>query len=156
MHVSASDFDDLVQNVLLKLWSSIASYDSSKGRFRTWLGVVVRNAVYDQVAETKRCRKLFKQELELMQTLEEQPASEIEKRIEQEWAGYVTNLALERIEKLFSVEAVKSFTMSLNGTETATIARELNLTVDSVYTLKSRVKARFIKEIKAVIDELEG
>lgn len=156
LNVSASDFDDLVQNVLLKLWRSISSYDSGKARFRTWLGVVVRNAVYDQFAETQRRRKLLQEELESMQMLEEEPASEIELLIEQEWTQHVTSLAMERIQKLFSDEAVKSFTMSLDGTPAKEIAEELNLSVDSVYTLKSRVKARFIKEIKAVIDELEG
>lgn len=156
MNVSSSDFDDLVQNVLLKLWRSIASYDSGKGRFRTWLGVVVRNAVYDHFAETKRRRELLEQEREALQMLEQEPASEIEQLIEREWAGYVTSLALERIRKLFSDEAVKSFTMSLDGTSAKEIAAELNLAVDSVYTLKSRVKSRFIKEIKAVVGELEG
>jgi len=156
MNVSTSDFDDLVQNVLVKLWRNIASYDSEKARFRTWLGVVVRNAVYDQFSETQRRRKLLDQELESLQRLEKEPASEIEQLIEQEWAGHVTSLAMERIEQLFSGEAVKSFTMSLDGTSAKKIAAKLNLSVDSVYTLKSRVKARFIKEIKAVIDELEG
>ena len=156
MNVSSSDFDDLVQNVLLKLWRSIASYDPEKARFRTWLGVVVRNAVYDQFAESKRHGKLLEHELNYMQRLESDNASEVERLIEQEWAQYVTNLALQRIEKLFSKEAVKSFTMSANGDSAKVIAAELNLAVDSVYTLKSRVKARFIKEIKAVIDELEG
>jgi len=155
MNVSTSDFDDLVQTVLLKLRKSITSYDASKARFRTWLGVVVRNAVYDHFAETQRRRELQDQELELLQRLEGS-ASEIEQRIEQEWAAYVTGLAMERIEKLFSAEAVKSFTMSHAGTSANEIAAELNLTVDSVYTLKSRVKARFIAEIKAVISELEG
>lgn len=156
MNVASSDFDDLVQNVLLKLWKSIASYDSEKARFRTWLGVVVRNAVYDQFTLTQRRRQLEEQELESMRRLEKEPASEIEQLIEQEWAEYVTSLAMERIEKLFSNEAVKSFTMSLDGVSAKDIAAELNLTTDSVYTLKSRVKSRFIKEIKAVIDELEG
>lgn len=155
MNVSSSDLDDLVQNVLLKLWRGIQGYDSSKARFRTWLGIVVRNAVYDHFSDTKRRRELIGQEQEVLQMLEES-SSEIEQRIEQEWAGYVTRLAMERIEKLFSVEAVKSFTMSHAGTPADEIASQLNLAVDSVYTLKSRVKARFIAEIKAVIGELEG
>lgn len=156
MKVSSSDFDDLVQQVLLKLWRSIKSYDAGKGRFRTWLGVVVRNAVYDHFAEIGRRRKLLEQEQEFLSRMESEPASEIEKRIEQEWAAYVTSLAMERIRKLFSDRAVKSFTMSLDGTAASKIAAELNLSTDSVYTLKSRVKARFVKEIKAVVEELEG
>ena len=156
MNVSAADFDDLVQNVLLKLWRSIVSYDPDKARFRTWLGVVVRNAVYDQFTEAKRHGKLLQHELDSLQMLEQEPASEIEQLIEKEWADYVTSLAMERIEKLFSEEAVKSFTMSHDGVSAKEIAEKLNLSPDSVYTLKSRVKSRFIKEIKAVIEELEG
>ena len=108
MNVAAGDFDDLVQNVLLKLWRSIASYDATKARFRTWLGVVVRNAVYDQFAETQRRRKLLEQEREALQRLEQESPSEVERWIEQEWAGYVTSLAMERIEKLFSEKAVSA------------------------------------------------
>ncbi|MEM7312780.1 MAG: sigma-70 family RNA polymerase sigma factor [Planctomycetota bacterium] len=156
MNVAAGDFDDLVQNVLLKLWRSIASYDATKARFRTWLGVVVRNAVYDQFAETQRRRKLLEQEREALQRLEQESPSEVERWIEQEWAGYVTSLAMERIEKLFSEKAVSAFTMSHDGVAANEIATKLNLSNDSVYTLKSRVKARLIKEIKAVINELEG
>lgn len=46
--------------------------------------------------------------------------------------------------------------MSLDGTSARDIAHKLNLSTDSVYTLKSRVKARFMAEVKAVIAELEG
>ena len=156
MNVSTSDFDDLVQNVLLKLWRNVASYDPEKARFRTWLGVVIRNAVFDHFTETRNHRELQQAELEFLQTLEQDSSSEIEQLIESEWAQYVTSLAMERIKKLFSQEAVKSFTMSLDGRPATEIADLLNLSTDSVYTLKSRVKSRFIKEIKAVMDELEG
>ncbi|MEO1618372.1 MAG: sigma-70 family RNA polymerase sigma factor [Planctomycetota bacterium] len=155
MNVSSNDLDDVVQNVLLKLWKGIASYDASQGRFRTWLGIVVRNAVYDHFSETKRRGELLEQDQAVLQFLEDS-ASEVEQSIEQEWASYVTKLAMERIEKLFSDVAVKSFTMSHAGTSADEIASKLQLSVDSVYTLKSRVKARFILEIKAVIGELEG
>lgn len=46
--------------------------------------------------------------------------------------------------------------MSLNEVPAKEIAKKLNLALDSVYTLKSRVRARFIKEVKALMDELEG
>ena len=156
MNVSSSDFDDLVQNVLVKLWQRISTYDPKKARFRTWLGVVVRNAVHDQFAESKRRRNLLENEVDSMQIMGSENAPEIERIIEQEWAQYVTNLALQRIEKLFSEEAVRSFTLSTDGMSAKDIASELNIAVDSVYTLKSRVKARFLNQIKAVMDELEG
>ena len=156
MNVPQSDSEDVVQDILVKIWRSIASYDAEKGRFRTWLSTVVRNAVFDQFTKVGRRRELEEKEAAAFQMLKGEPASEIDRRIEQEWARHVTSLALERIQKLFSAEAVSCFTMSLDETPATAIAAELNLAVDSVYTLKSRVKARFIKEIKAIVDELEG
>ena len=63
MNVPQSDSEDVVQDILVKIWRSIASYDAEKGRFRTWLSTVVRNAVFDQFtkladAENWRRRKL--------------------------------------------------------------------------------------------------
>jgi RNA polymerase sigma-70 factor (ECF subfamily) len=124
MEVPSNDFDDLVQNVLLRLWKSLASYDPGKGRFRTWLGIVVRNAVVDHFAETRRRGKLMEQGQAFFQMLNETPSSEIEQRIESEWVRYVTDLALERIRKVFSGEAVAVFTMSLNEKPAKEIAEE--------------------------------
>ncbi len=156
MNVPMNDFDDLVQTVLVKLWKSLASFDHEKARFRTWLSVVVRNAVWDYFAEGQRRGKLMDKNRDFVEVLDEAPPSEIEARIEKEWVQYITELAMERIQKVFSGEAVNVFTMSLEDVSADQIAKELNLKLESVWTLKSRVKARFIKEVKALMDELEG
>ena len=51
MTIHENDFDDLVQEVLLRLWKKLASYKSEVGRFRSWLARVIRNLVLDYLVE---------------------------------------------------------------------------------------------------------
>ncbi len=43
--LQTSDAEDVRQDVMLRVWRSVRSYDASKGRFRNWLYVCLRNAV---------------------------------------------------------------------------------------------------------------
>jgi RNA polymerase sigma factor (sigma-70 family) len=155
MELNTEDCDDLVQDILLKLWKSLESYDMEKGRFRTWLGRVVRNAAYDSFAAVTSRRALMETEREMAETIRSTPASDVEKLIEEEWMLYMTSFAMERLRGIFSGEAVNVFSLSLDGIPADEIAKQLNLTRDSVYTLKNRVKARFIQEVHALMQEME-
>ncbi len=48
-NVDTEDSEELLQDVLVKIWKNISSYDYDKDkcRFRTWLCVVIRNTVYN-------------------------------------------------------------------------------------------------------------
>jgi len=155
MELHTADCDDLVQEILLKLWGNLATYDTGTGRFRSWLGRVVRNAAYDYFDSVKSRRALLETEREIAETIRSRPASDVEKLIEEEWMLYMTSYAMERMRGIFSGEAVNVFSLSLDGLSADEIAKKLNLTRDSVYTLKNRVKARFIKEVHAIMEEVE-
>lgn len=155
LELNTEDCDDLVQDILLKLWKNLKTYDAEKGRFRTWLGRVVRYAAYDYFSKVKTRRKLLEEESAMANIIQSTPASDVESMIEAEWMQYLTSFALDRLRGIFSGEAINVFSLSLDGLSADEIARELNLTRDSVYTLKNRVKARLIKEVRAVMDEVE-
>ncbi|VGO20713.1 hypothetical protein SCARR_02780 [Pontiella sulfatireligans] len=155
MELNTEECDDLVQDILLKLWKNLKTYDAEKGRFRTWLGRVVRHAAYDYFDKVKTRRKLLEEERAMVEIIRATPASDVERLIEEEWMQYMTSFALERLHNIFSGEAINVFSLSLDGLPADEIAKQLNLTRDSVYTLKNRVKARFIKEVRAVMDEVE-
>ncbi len=42
---SRDDMDDLVQDVLVKLWKGLKTYDKSKSKFRTWISLITKNTV---------------------------------------------------------------------------------------------------------------
>ncbi|APU69623.1 MAG: sigma-70 family RNA polymerase sigma factor [Bacteroidota bacterium] len=41
--------EEIMQDVFLKIWENAASYNSSKGRFFTWILNIARNASIDQI-----------------------------------------------------------------------------------------------------------
>jgi RNA polymerase sigma-70 factor (ECF subfamily) len=50
---SAQDAEDLTQDVFLKLYGSLHSFDGSKGSFPTWIATVTRNLLVDHFRRTR-------------------------------------------------------------------------------------------------------
>jgi len=50
---SASDAEDLTQDVFLKLYRNLASFDSQKGTFQTWIATLARNLLVDHFRRTR-------------------------------------------------------------------------------------------------------
>ncbi len=44
-----SEAEDVLQETFVKIWKAIDSYDSSKGRFYTWILNIARNAALDKI-----------------------------------------------------------------------------------------------------------
>jgi RNA polymerase sigma-70 factor (ECF subfamily) len=53
---SADDAEDLAQEVFIKMYRTLASYDSSKGAFVTWVTTITRNLLVDHFRKTKQDR----------------------------------------------------------------------------------------------------
>ena len=53
---SATDAEDLAQEVFIKMYRTLASYDSSKGAFVTWITTITRNLLVDHFRKTKQDR----------------------------------------------------------------------------------------------------
>ena len=50
---SASDAEDLTQDVFLKLYRNLASFDWNKGSFQTWITTLARNLLVDHFRRTR-------------------------------------------------------------------------------------------------------
>jgi len=50
---SANDADDLTQDVFLKLYRNLASFDTTKGSFQTWITTLARNLLVDHFRRTR-------------------------------------------------------------------------------------------------------
>ncbi len=53
---SADDAEDLAQEVFIKMYRTLASYDPSKGAFVTWVTTITRNLLVDHFRKTKQDR----------------------------------------------------------------------------------------------------
>ncbi|MGJ8641728.1 MAG: RNA polymerase sigma factor [Opitutaceae bacterium] len=155
MRVSPSDIDDVAQQVLISLTKDLSGYDRSRARFRTWLSQVIRNAALAHFRKQKNQKKCMDAFLKKQEQDEPFEVSEIDQRIENEWATYVSNLAMERVLTVFKGQAIEVFELGLDGLPAGEIAEQVGLSVASVYTLKKRVKKRLYLEIRALVAELE-
>ena len=50
---SAADAEDLTQDVFLKLYRNLASFDTHKGSFQTWITTLARNLLVDHFRRTR-------------------------------------------------------------------------------------------------------
>jgi RNA polymerase sigma-70 factor (ECF subfamily) len=50
---SSSDAEDLTQDVFLKLYKNLASFDTQKGSFQTWITTLARNLLVDHFRRTR-------------------------------------------------------------------------------------------------------
>ena len=53
---SATDADDLTQEVFLKIYRSLGSFDSARGGFNTWMTTLTRNLLVDHFRRTRQER----------------------------------------------------------------------------------------------------
>ena len=53
---SADDAQDLTQEVFIKMYRTLQSYDASKGAFMTWVTTITRNLLVDHFRKTKQDR----------------------------------------------------------------------------------------------------
>jgi RNA polymerase sigma factor (sigma-70 family) len=148
-----TDSDDLRQDILLKLWAKLKSYDQQKSKFRTWLSTVIRNTVLDYLAKNGKKKQLLVPEGQIL--LAADAKNELEQHIQTEWEAYASTMALEKIKPLFSDKAIQIFDMSLDNISVEEISKELEISADSVYKMKTRFINRLHKEIQLIRSETE-
>ncbi|MDF7799270.1 sigma-70 family RNA polymerase sigma factor [Pontiellaceae bacterium B1224] len=146
---------DVMQNVLVGLTRTLKNYDRSRSTFRNWLGTVIRNTAVNYFRKRQSRPSNFC-EFESESAADElKVPSDIHLWIESEWATYIGNLAMERVQQVFKGQAIEAFELGLDGKTAAEIAEETGLTVSSVYTLRKRVKQRLLLEVRSLTEELE-
>ena len=161
MKLPVDQRDDLVQTVLIRLWKNLSKYDENheRARFRSWLGTIIRNEVNRHYSKQnrKKNRETNAEDLGIdLAFFEDKSEDNFNSYIEKEWQVYISNLAMKELEKIFTGNALEVFSMTLDGISVKEISEQLNIKEDSVYMLRSRVKARFSKEVKRLRDELEN
>ena len=140
---------DLTQDIFLKVWKSIErlEYNPQKCRFRTWLGTVCRNTIYNYFNRRQAAHE------ELEDSLCKQ--AEIDEIIETEWQIYIAAMAMDNVSKRFNDKFIYAYKEFQSGRGVAEIAETLEIAENSVYVYSKRVKTAISREIILLINDLE-
>lgn len=159
MPLNHHDAQDVAQSVNLKIWDKLPefNYDSSKGRFRSWLCSVAVNEARMFLRSRRRSEKAVDR-IEIERTgswLREVDNPEIEKLAEEEWITYVTTLAWKNVECRIDPSAKRAFELVSKGRKPDEVATELGLSVNTVYVYKKRAQDILHAEIVRLNGELD-
>ena len=56
---SREDSEDLTQEIFVKVFFKISSFDNSKASFKTWLFTITKNSIYNKLKEKKTVRLIY-------------------------------------------------------------------------------------------------
>ncbi len=138
LNIRKDDIDDLIQDTLIRLFKALTNTSPDDiTRFRSLLASLTKRCAIDYLGQ-------LMEENGHMKPLQE---PEIDLLIEREWKLFLTDTAIKNVEAQCSEKAMSVFKMSLKGYDAEIIARQLGLTVSSVYRMKTQVKRCVSEEI---------
>ena len=150
--LQATDAEDVTQVVLAGLAKSLRNfqYRPELGRFRSYLGRCVRNAVQRHLGQGGGVRHLETPQLEAL------PAEDGDGEAvwEEEWVRHHYRRALSTLSSSFDESSVDSFRRLLDGQSVEQVAQTTGRTKDAVYKAKQRVRSRLQELVaKQVLEE---
>jgi len=151
--LQSADCEDVRQCVMMNLSKSLRNfeYQPSKGRFRDYLGRVVRNAVHAQFARPKATTGAL--DSHVLATVSAPDEAESDDAWEQEWMNHHYRLALATVRESFEPRSLEVFDRLLNGESVATVAQDSGLSEPAVHKVKQRIRDRMKDLIAAQIRE---
>ena len=147
MGVPQGDQADLVQDVLLKAWKSLPSfeYNKSRGKFRSWLSLVTSNTARTYYRGHNKKLKLFSDE-----DSDQKIDAEIERICEEEWKKFVADMAWKKVSQTLSEQLKNCFELLSQGVEIKEVASQLDMPYNTAVVYRRRVINKIAKEIAEI------
>ena len=147
---SQVETEDLVQSVMLKVFKmrDTFCYDSSIGRFRDYLGVIVRNAIADHYRHQMR-RPQFS-------PMPGEPSGEdsFAETWRKEWQNHCLDQAMIQLRNTVQETTFQAFQLvALEQRPVREVAEFLQISVQNVYDAKSRCLEQLRKKAKILMEE---
>ena len=145
--------EDLCQEILVRIWKSIENfeYDPSKCKFRSWLGTVCRNHIYNFYQRVAKKHD----NVDIEESHLSPNEAEINEIIENEWQVYIAKKAFEKISLEFNEKAIISYTEFQKGRSVEEISKEIDVAENTIYVYHRRVKQAMTREILLLVKELD-
>jgi RNA polymerase sigma-70 factor (ECF subfamily) len=147
------DGEDVTQKVFARIAEAIRTfnYQPDLGRFRDWLGAIVRN-------ETNRFLKHDRGAAHgkggADDALNQVAAPSSDTAWTAEFNAHILRVALERCRPHFEAATWRAFErVWLEQTPAAAVAKEMGQPIDWVYVAKSRVLKRLAQEVQELADD---
>jgi RNA polymerase sigma factor (sigma-70 family) len=155
MNLSHHDAEEIVQQVLVKLWEKLPDFDyDNQRRFRGWLCTVTGNMAKDYLRKQNTVRKTHNAAGDEKCPLYKESLPDLEKIAEHEWQNYVASMALERVKKNFSKQVFDIFMELHEGRSRMDVAEEYKLPCNTVSVYKRRVLSALCSEIRQLEEVL--
>ena len=149
-----TDAEDVRQIVMMSLAQSMKNfqYSPQRGRFRTYLGRVVRNAVIRYRGRPDRTTRALDSGVLATTGIADEPL-ETDRHWEQEWVNHHYRLAMRTIHDTFEEQSVEVFDRLVNGESVANVAETCEMSTQAVHKVKQRIRNRMQELIAAQIRE---
>lgn len=152
--VKAHEVDDVMQDVLLSLTKAMPKfrYDPARGKFRGYLKTVTLHAIFARSRQNQRAGTLQPALDDLVATVSGDPTADAQ--WEQEWRQYHVRLAMRTLRSEFSPRDMEAFERyAVAGEDGAGVAKDLGLSLDGLYKVKSRMTQRLSALIAQQVQE---
>ena len=147
--LSADDCEDLVQEVMRTIFKSKdrLRYDSSTGKFRTYLTGIVKHKVCDFYR--KRDDRMVNVGEDTVPEAAD-PANRLDDVCTEEWKNHILNVALMELRERVEPETFDAFQMYvLQERKPREVADALSISESAVYVYKNRC----VKHLRLIIDK---
>lgn len=155
--LQASDADDVRQLVMTNLAKYLPTfeYQPEKGRFRSYLGCLVRTAIAHYFSR-QRGDDAIAFDTAVAALTPARAAAELDDLWEQEWKQHHFRLAMAKVRETFDPRSVTIFERLLNGESPEAAASAEGLNAAAVYKIKQRVRDRLKELVDAQVAEEDG
>lgn len=143
-----SDAEDVRQMVMVKLTKALPEfqYDSARGRFRSFLGLIVRNEIARHFASPNGVPlRVDMNGISAVGASQGEPPDE---QWEREWIDHHLRLAMRQVRQTCDPRSVEVFERLLAGEPIDVVAAAFKMTAQGVHKIKQRMRDR-LKELVA-------
>lgn len=157
--MSAQEAEDVVQETFVSATKNIPqfNYDSSRGKFRSWLLHLAQWRIGDEFRKRPRLQVSAPSADDQRRTgfleriADPAPGRDLEARIDQEWRQAVLDIALQRVKARVSAKQFQAYDLYVvKGWPAAKVALTLGMRTASVHLQKHRVSKLIAREVKAL------
>ncbi len=148
-----ADADDVRQIVMVNLSKALRGfhYSAERGRFRDYLGQVVRNAISRHLSRPKMAPSAL--DSNVLAAVSEGGESATDEAWEHEWVNHHYRQAMKAVRESFDVRSVNIFEQLLAGESVVAVAAANGTTTEAVHKSKQRIRDRMKDLIIAQIRE---